>query len=176
MPSITNLRCEGLTEPLGIGMPTPRLSWNISSEVRSARSVAWRLQVWEDSGEDVWDSGIVDGCASEVGYSGIPLKNRGCYSWRVKGWMSDGSETEWSDKANFECGFFDIEAWPGYWILYSANILNKENLTVNHLRGEFSLRQDKPLRRARAFVAGTARLGILGNDALRMSLYEVRLN
>ncbi len=40
-----NLRCEYLRNPLGIDIPSPRLSWNIKSEVRNQKQQAYQFIV-----------------------------------------------------------------------------------------------------------------------------------
>lgn len=176
MPVVTYLRCEGLITPLGIGTPSPKLSWEISGARDGAVSVAWRLEVKGDDDSPVWDSGIVTSSRNETSYAGSGLMPRARYRWRVMAVMADGVETTWSDYAFFECGFFDVSSWPGYWINYNANVLHKDRLSVNHMRGEFVLTPGRNIARARAFVAATGPISILGNDAMRMNLYELRIN
>ena len=176
MPSVAKLCCEGLLNPLGIGTPTPRLSWELVDGKRGTQSVAWRIQLWDAADVLAWDSGITDSSAGHAIYSGAPLQPRGAYRWRVKAFLTDGAETAWSETADFECGFFTVADWPGHWLPYNSNLLRKDKLSVIHLRGEFSLRPGRTLRRARAFVAASGPHVSIGNDALRMNLYDFRLN
>ena len=176
LPRIVNARCEGMLNPLGVGAKNPRLSWEIEDSRRGARSVAWQIQLRAENKAQLWDSGKSVSNANEAVYAGEPLECRGRYEWRVKAFMDNDAETAWSDYASFECGFFSIADWPGHWTPYQSNMLRKDQLSVNHLRGEFSLPLGKRIRRARAYVAATAAIGILGNDALRMNLYELRIN
>lgn len=175
MTSIVNLRCEGLHEPIGIGTATPCLSWELIPSKNGMRTNGCHIRVWNDTVQ-VWDSSKITGDFTRVAYSGSPLRPRGVYRWQVKVFFSDGSESDWSPAASFECGFFSIADWPGYWIAYSANLMFKEQLTVHHARKEFSLRPGKKLCRARAYVAATGPHQAIGNDAMRMNLYHLRLN
>ena len=58
----TQLRCEHAKDPLGIDVPTPRLSWQVESRQRGERQTAWQVLVAStaaglvaDRG-DLWDS------------------------------------------------------------------------------------------------------------------------
>ena len=79
---ITNLRCEYLVAPLGIDERTPRLSWQLESERRGARQIAYRVRVASSSvllarGDgDLWDSGRVESAqTTHVVYTGRPLRS-----------------------------------------------------------------------------------------------------
>ena len=82
---ITNLRCEYLTNPLGIDVEKPRLSWVIAErtqnpESRNQRQTAFQVLVAstpeilaQDQG-DLWDSGKVTSDQSiQVEYAGKAL-------------------------------------------------------------------------------------------------------
>ena len=173
---VSNLKTDKLIEPLGIGTPFPLLSWEVTSSCRGIKSIAVEIEAKTIHGQLVWDSGKMHGCSSNVIYGGEPLKSWEKYIWKVKVILSDHTETEWSDEANFECGALCLADWQDYWVLYNSNLLHKEKLSVIHMRKEFSLLQKPGVRRARAFVAATAPQSILGNDAMRMNLYELHLN
>jgi len=184
LPSKThalNLKCEHLPRPLGVGTPDPRLSWEIQSEGNDLMQSAYRIQLWNGDkaeGESLWDSGKINSSRQhEVTYSGAPLQVRSAYIWRVKVWLDDGSESDWSEPASFETGFFSMRDWKADWIIYSdvgggGDAFGKES--VNFVRREFNVKDIAHLKTARAFVAATA--GAWGNDTLRMNLYEFRLN
>ena len=52
--TVTSLRCECRTDPLGVDVTQPRFSWRMESGRRGQRQTAYRLVVG-----DVWDSGKV---------------------------------------------------------------------------------------------------------------------
>ncbi|MCX6635598.1 MAG: hypothetical protein NT090_11040, partial [Acidobacteria bacterium] len=92
---LTNLRCEYLTDPLGIDVEKPRLSWVIEdkgqkTEVRGQKQTAYQVLVAsseellkKDKG-DLWDSGKVASDQSiQVEYHGKPLKSRMYCHWKV---------------------------------------------------------------------------------------------
>src|SRR5215813_8677230 len=59
----TNLRCDDLTQPLGIDSQKPMLSWRLQDESRGAKQTAYQIFVSSNlsaangTKPDVWDSG-----------------------------------------------------------------------------------------------------------------------
>ena len=50
-------RCEYKENPLGIDTPKPRFSWKIKALKRAAGQVAYNIQVWDETGKCIWDTG-----------------------------------------------------------------------------------------------------------------------
>jgi len=89
--SVKHLRCEYLTNPLGIDVPQPRLSWRIESGRRGERQKAYQVlvastaEILAADQSDLWDSGKVESDQSiQVGYAGKPLSSRQCCYWKVR--------------------------------------------------------------------------------------------
>ena len=72
--SLADPRCEYHVNPIGIGMPEPRLSWRIDDGRQGSRQVAYRVLgvVGREGGDaDLWDSGRVESDQSiHVKYAG----------------------------------------------------------------------------------------------------------
>jgi len=121
---VEDLRCEYLTDPLGIDETNPRLSWVISSRgERGQKQTAYQIlvassreQLAADAG-DLWDSGKVDSEQSvHVAYAGKALESgRRCY-WKVRVWDKDGDASYWSVYATWSMGLLKPEDWKGQWI------------------------------------------------------------
>ena len=64
--TVTNLRCEYRTAPLGIDALQPRVSWQLKSEVRGQKQTAFQVLVashealLKQAQGDMWASGKVD--------------------------------------------------------------------------------------------------------------------
>ena len=119
-----NLRCEYLTNPLGIDTPQPRLSWNIISSQRGERQAAYQILVASSAERlaqehgDLWDSGKVMSDRSVlIPYAGSPLSSRqGCW-WKVRVWNQQDKASVWSHAGYWEMGLLTPEAWqPAKWI------------------------------------------------------------
>jgi alpha-L-rhamnosidase len=104
---ITDLRCEYLADPVGIGEAAPRLSWVVSPDLTQAA-----YQVVADG----WDSGRVDGDRSiHVPWDGPALTSRQRVEWSVRVWDGDGGVHE-SGPASFEMGLLEAGDWAAAWI------------------------------------------------------------
>ena len=79
------LRVEYLTDPLGLDVPQPRLSWELGSapELRGLLQTAYHVQVATGpealvaGSADLWDSGeLMSDATTFVSYGGRPLVSR----------------------------------------------------------------------------------------------------
>ncbi len=124
--SIQRLRCEYLTDPLGIDVVKPRLSWILASgrpgdrgEYQSAYRilVASSLELLQKNKGDAWDSGKVNSDQSTfVVYGGQPLNSCAQYYWKVRVWDKQGHVTQWSKPAMWSMGLLHASDWRGRWI------------------------------------------------------------
>src|SRR3954452_21090907 len=94
---ITNQRCEHLSDPLGIDVRQPRLSWELHDERRGARQSAYQIQAANSATAlvtgvaDLWDSGKIDSDQSAyVVYAGTALESGQRVWWRVRAWDAEG--------------------------------------------------------------------------------------
>ena len=170
-----DIRCESRTDPMGIDVGRPRLSWTLlptDDRLRGLRQNAYRVQVASSAAKlaagqaDVWDSGQVHSDQS-VGvmydgtppYAGGPLASRTRYYWRVQVWDQDGRASEWSPPAFWAMAMrwkSEGSDWAGQWI-GAPDAGNAAPL----LRKEIQLRA-KPVR-ATAYICG-------------LGYYELRIN
>jgi alpha-L-rhamnosidase len=119
----TSLRCEYLTNPLGLGEPSPRLGWILESNRRSQTQSAYQILV-ADNEEDLkadrgtlWDSGKVPSNRSvNVVYNGRKLGSRARCYWKVRVWDADGNPSAYSEPAYWDVGLLQSADWKGRWI------------------------------------------------------------
>ena len=57
---LSNLKTEYTKTPLGIDIEKPRFSWNMQSSKNGAYQKAYQIEVTNESGDKVWDSGRVN--------------------------------------------------------------------------------------------------------------------
>jgi len=113
---LVNLNVEYEATPLGIDVGIPRFSWQMatSGTERGLYQKAYQIEVREESGEIVWDSGKREKDVSiNIEYAGSSLKPTTRYSWTVLVWDQDNnkhSATSW-----FETGLMDDGADPSAW-------------------------------------------------------------
>ena len=58
--SAVHLKTEYQTNPMGIDMDAPTLSWEVDSQARAQVQSAYQIKVADESGDIVWDSGKVE--------------------------------------------------------------------------------------------------------------------
>ncbi|MES2657626.1 MAG: family 78 glycoside hydrolase catalytic domain [Verrucomicrobiota bacterium] len=123
------LRCEYLSEPRGIEVAKPRLSWVVESLERGEKQTGYQILVAssaallaENKG-DLWDSGKVAGDATnQVVYGGSPLGSRTQCFWKVCSWDRNGVRSEWSKPATWTIGLLKPSDWSAQWIDASARV------------------------------------------------------
>src|SRR5512146_882505 len=120
MPTIDHLTCEYRTNPLGIDVRQPRLSWQMHSEQRGARQTACQIlaapsETGLNSRTDLlWDSGKIESDQSvHVPYGGPALASRQRVYWKVRAWDEAGAEME-SPSAWWEMGLLERTDWEAH--------------------------------------------------------------
>ena len=161
---VQELRCEYRTNPIGVDILAPRLSWIIKSDRRGEVQTGYRVLVAStperlarDQG-DLWDSGqVTSDRQNQVEYAGKPLESRMRYYWKAQVWDKRGSPSAWSETATWTMGLLAPEAWRARWIGAAA----KTESPSIQLRKEFVA--EKEIKRAVAYICG-------------LGFYELRLN
>ena len=156
---VDGLRCEYLTDPLGIDVPTPRLSWQLAPGPNELRQTAYQILVAsslealrKDNG-DLWDSKRVESQDSTfVPYAGRPLASGMQCFWKVRVWRQSGRATSWSNPARWSMGILSEPEWYGRFIGQARPTAVKEGTPLRFpwLRKTLDLKE-KP-RRATAYV------------------------
>jgi alpha-L-rhamnosidase len=156
---VEGLTCEYLTNPLGIDVQQPRLSWVLGPGPRGHSQSAYRVLVAsspealrQDRG-DLWDSGRVASSQSRfVVYSGRPLTYGTRCFWKVRVWDRQGRASQWSEPALWSMGVLRESEWYGRWIGMPrpAGVQEGTPLPFPWLRKKFDLER-KPTR-ATAYV------------------------
>jgi alpha-L-rhamnosidase len=165
--TVSHLICEYRTNPLGIDVLRPRLSWRLQSDRRGARQTAYRiLAAPSEAGLDgdagfLWDSGKIESDQSvHVPYRGsAPAGGRRVY-WKVRVWDEAGGNVE-SSAAWWEMGLLERADWKAQWIGAPFWGGPRTESPAPFLRREFTLQQ--PAVSARLYAAA-------------VGLYECHLN
>ncbi len=117
------LRCEDLTNPLGIGTAIPRLSWIPESGKRGARQTAYRIlvasrpELLRKNQGDLWDSGKQLSAQSHyIPYGAPPLPSRTSCYWKVQLWNENDQPSNWSVPAFWSVGLLNQDDWTAQWI------------------------------------------------------------
>ena len=155
--SAVNLRTEYKTNPTGIDVIQPRLSWEIVSADRNVLQVAYQIrtalspEVLKSEENLFWNTGKKNSDQSvHVSYDGPTLQSGQKIWWQVKIWDSRGNESQWSDIAFWEMGLLHEYDWNASWI--EPDI--EEDVTISNpcpfLRKEFKLKNN--IREAKVYI------------------------
>ena len=116
---VHGLRCEYLTNPLGIDVARPRLSWTLNPAPGVRGQDAYRVlaasspALLEKDQGDLWDSGrVASGQTAWIEYGGKPLGSGQQVYWKVRVW-SGGKASPWSGAAFWSMGLLQPSDWRG---------------------------------------------------------------
>lgn len=120
---VTKLECEYHSNPIGIDISQPRLSWQILSDENNLKQTSYEIRV-ADTPENlvkrsslIWTSGIVKSDQSvNVTYKGPQLISMQRVYWQVRVWDNKDKVTEWSAPAYWEMGILEPDNWKASWI------------------------------------------------------------
>lgn len=172
MLALDSLTCEYFTNPIGVDVRQPRLSWQLRATQRGARQTAYQIQVATDpaaltaanpaTADLLWDTGRIQSSQSlHVPYAGEPLQpGQRCY-WRVHVWDENKTVSAWSTPAFWEMGLLESANWQAAWITPGW----EEDLTQP---------QPAPLLRRTFTAAGAVVKARI--YATSLGVYELRLN
>lgn len=151
------LKCEFLSDPVGIDIVRPRLMWNCEGGIRQT---AYEIEAVSGEGRRLWSSGVVESSSMLAKYSGPALESRSALCWRVRLRDENGVWGEWSDTASFELGLLSASDWSAKWITGGYKAGKKHRYPVDCFRRRFAAGD---IKRARLYITACG-------------LYEARIN
>jgi alpha-L-rhamnosidase len=165
---VKDLVCEYHTNPLGIDVQHPRLSWKIFSDEQNVMQTAYEIRVADSpsnlnkKNKQIWSSGKVDSDQSvNVEYQGPEIEPMQRVYWQVRIWDNQNKATKWSEPAFWEMGITEPELWTASWITMENEKEKEGSKPSQFFRKEFST--SKKIESARVYVSA-------------LGLYELYLN
>jgi len=161
-----------LTNPEGIDVPVPRLSWVLANSEFSIEQSAYQILVASTAEKlannegDLWDSGKVKSSQSTwISFGGAELKSRQQCFWKVKVWTkrrfgddeSNDDSGAWSEPAHWSMGLYAND-WQARWIgldrsfSWDSADYKFSRLSARYFRKDFAV--SKPVKRAMVYIAG----------------------
>lgn len=121
-----NLTLEYLTNPSGLDIEMPRLSWTLEATKESEfgqKQTAYRILVSSserilkgDKG-DIWDTGWVESDNMQlIDFNGTPLESDRTYYWKVAVKDEKGNKSKFSEISTWSTGLFSQDDWSAKWI------------------------------------------------------------
>ncbi len=160
-----DLKCEHLTNPIGIDATKPRLTWRLDDPSVGAKQTAYQIIVGTDSVQvskglgNMWQTAKIIADVQLVTYKGKALKPFTKYFWKVLTWDKNGKIGTKAPISTFETGMMQSKNWQGAWISDSRDVQNK---VAPYFRKTFSVSKKVVSARAYIAVAGLYELSING--------------
>jgi len=157
----SNLKCENIKSPVGIDIPVPCLSWQLISEVRKSKQIAYQIIVTDNLKKinkktgNFWNSGkIISSESMNIRYKGKELSSGHKFYWRVRVWDESGNVSEWSQPAAWSMGLLNAGGWKADWIGQHEDMAPDTALTgpAPYFRKEFNLNGN--IKSAVAYISG----------------------
>ncbi len=121
-----DLRCEYRTQPLGMDVAKPRLSWRLEAknpDAHGQRQTAYQILVASSAKTlasnqgNLWDSGRVASDESvNIAYDGKALESGQECFWKVRVSDERGKESAWSQNGFWTVGLLKPADWQASWI------------------------------------------------------------
>ncbi|MBO7120001.1 MAG: family 78 glycoside hydrolase catalytic domain, partial [Bacteroidaceae bacterium] len=145
---VVGLRTEDYRNPVGIDKSAIHLSWQLESEQRGVMQTSYNVEIATDAafGNVVWTSGTVESDKSvDVETNGFTPSAETRYYWRVTVTDNKGGSAISSEKAYFETGLMNSDAWSStYWIKPTTNDQGseaEEAVTDYEVEVKFNIKQ-----------------------------------
>ncbi|NJN26439.1 MAG: family 78 glycoside hydrolase catalytic domain [Cyclobacteriaceae bacterium] len=159
---IVNLRCEHLSNPIGLDTEHPRLSWALSDSTNGSAQSAYQIIVAYDrhftTTSMVWESKKTSSSDNMIRYGGPALLPQTKYYWGVQVWDRHDNNVV-SETASFETGMMGSSRWKGNWISDTRDI---DLRPAPYFRKEFEAPANIVSARAYIAVAGLYELSVNG--------------
>lgn len=113
---IIQVKCENMSTPLAVTADRPCFSWKIESEEGKIYQAAYRVHVWDEQNNLVWDSKkIISSENIGIQYEGEKLVSLSRYSYQIRVW---NQKEEWTDSevVYFETALRNANEWKAKWI------------------------------------------------------------
>jgi hypothetical protein len=119
--TVEGLRCEYLSDPSGIDVERPRLSWSLGPANGGQSGyrilVASTPAILQSDRGDLWDSGRVASTQTTwLEYAGQKLASGQRVHWKVRVWDDAGEPSPWSAPATWSMGLLRASDWTARWI------------------------------------------------------------
>jgi alpha-L-rhamnosidase len=164
--TVSGMLCEYHSNPLGIDVLNPRLTWQIQTNEPNFKQTAYEIRVAESpellgkKNNLVWSSGkVISDQSVNVKYKGAQLESKKRYYWQVRIWDNKQKATNWSEPAWWETGMLDAALWKANWII--AKWKTADDHRPVYFRKEFT--STKKIKSARLYISS-------------LGLYRVFLN
>lgn len=147
---ISTLSIEHLHEYLGIGIPEPRVSWQIETDIENWLQTGYELVCFDEDGNKQGTGRVESDRSVLVAWPFAALRSRERLGLQVRVWGKEDSRSDWSEVVRLEAGLLSPEDWDARFITPDWQEDGSKSNPVPYLRTAFVL--DKPIERARLYI------------------------
>ena len=118
MMKLYDLTIDKRRENILVGSKKPVFGGRVETEKRNVYQKNYRVQVWNEQGDSVWDSGIVSSPKmTGIRYEGEELQSGKRMTWHVScTFTCDDGEMAAEEESSFETAYYNREDWKGTFI------------------------------------------------------------
>lgn len=158
---IENVKCEYLTNPIGIDILNPRITWNyISEESKNVNQVGFRIHY---SINDVnYVTEIFETSSMNYIFKNN-FKSRDIIKYRIEAIMSDDFHI-FSEENYFEFGLLNEEDFHAKWISGNYQVKRKTRYPADYFKKDFSINNLNLITKARAYASACGLYELFIND------------
>lgn len=113
MIEITKIQIEHLQSLLGVGVESPRLSWQVTTDIPNWQQAGYEIHLMT---ADEYTGRILSDQSVLVDWPFAPLQSRQKNELRVRVWGQDGSKSDWSEAITIEAGLLQSSDWQAQFI------------------------------------------------------------
>lgn len=154
---VSNLTCEYRTNPVGIDVHHPRLSWQIKSDKSDVMQTAYELRFalkpndLSRNQKLIWDSGkVISGQSVLIPYYGSDMASGERVYWQVRVWDNYHHVSSWSAPSFWEMGLLHRSDWKAKWISTPWKVDSVDAKPCPYFRKEFTV--NKKVVSARIYI------------------------
>ena len=141
---INNILCEYLDNPVGLGIRSPRITWNDEDITTQAGfEIVYRLND-QDEKRDVIYSNKMNYEFKEA------FNSRDIVRYKIRIFDEDNNYSDYSCEHFFEMGLLESEDWQCKWIKGDYPVNKKKRYPVDYFKKEFSV---SDVKKARLYIS-----------------------
>ena len=141
---VSNILCEYLDNPIGLGIKSPRITWNdFDVTTQKAYEVVYSINEEKEKSDLVY--------SNKMNYTFKEIfSSRDRVSYKIRVCDNANNWSDFSDEHFFEMGLLEESDWVAKWISGSYKVNKKKRYPVDCFKKEFDL---SSVKKARLFIS-----------------------